>query len=166
MGLQRAGLRGIQDVVFNHTVASGQHVNSVLDRVVPGYYHRFREGGTIETTSCGDCANTASENRMMEKLMMDASLQYAREYRIDGFRFDLMGLHLVSNLVHIKEALERLTVEADGVDGSRVYLYGEGWNIGEMANGARGPNASQWNMYGTGIGTFNDRIRDGVRGGN
>ena len=68
MGLHRAGLRVIQDVVFNHTVASGQTAKSVLDRVVPGYYHRYREDGTIETTSCGDCSNTASDRRLPHAL--------------------------------------------------------------------------------------------------
>ena len=162
-GLHAVGLRMIQDVVFNHTVTSGQADYSVLDKIVPGYYHRLDLDGTVYESSC--CANTASEHRMMEKLMVDALVHHARQYKVDGFRFDLMGLHFVSNLQRIQEALGHLTIEKGGVDGSKIYLYGEGWEIGETAGGALGPNASQANMAGSGIGVFNDRIRDSVRGG-
>ncbi len=102
---------------------------------------------------------------MMEKLMIDAVVHHAREYKIDGFRFDLMSFHFVDNMLHIQEAVAGLTLEKDGVDGTKIYLYGEGWNFGETADNKLGPNASQANMYGTGIGTFNDRVRDGIRGG-
>ncbi len=162
-GLHAAGLRVIQDVVFNHTVTSGQATYSVLDKIVPGYYHRLDADGNVYQSSC--CANTASEHRMMEKLMVDALVHHARQYKVDGFRFDLMGLHFVSNLQRIREELAHLTIEKDGVDGGKIYLYGEGWEIGETADGALGPNASQINMAGSGIGVFNDRIRDSVRGG-
>jgi len=162
-GIHRAGLRVIQDVVFNHTNASGQAANSVLDKLVPTYYYRLNADGNVENGSC--CADTASEHRMMEKLMIDTLVTNARQYKIDGFRFDLMSFHFVYNMLHIQNALAELTLEKDGVDGSKIYLYGEGWTTGETANNALGPNASQANMYGTGIGTFNDRIRDAVRGG-
>ncbi len=163
LGLHNAGLRVIQDVVFNHTNASGQTPNSVLDKIVPAYYYRLDADGNVENGSC--CADTASEHRMMEKLMIDNLVQNARQYKIDGFRFDLMSFHFVNNMQHIQAALAQLTPENDGVDGSKIYLYGEGWNTGETANNALGLNATQANLYGTGIGTFNDRIRDGIRGG-
>ncbi len=163
LGLHRAGLRVVQDQVFNHTSSSGQAVNSVLDEIVPNYYYRLDADGNVENGSC--CADTASEHRMMEKLMIDTLVQNAREYKIDGFRFDLMSFHFVYNMLDIKQALTQLTPELDGVDGSKIYLYGEGWETGETANDALGLNASQVNLYGTGIGTFNDRIRDGIRGG-
>jgi pullulanase len=162
-GIHRAGLRVIQDVVFNHTTSSGQSPNSVLDELVPTYYYRLDADGNVENGSC--CADTASEHRMMEKLMIDTLVTNARQYKIDGFRFDLMSFHFVYNMLHIQTALSQLTLDKDGVDGSKIYLYGEGWETGETANDALGPNASQANMYGTGIGTFNDRIRDGIRGG-
>ena len=162
-GLHRAGLRVIQDVVFNHTTSSGQSPNSVLDELVPTYYYRLDADGNVENGSC--CADTASEHRMMEKLMIDTVVTNARQYKIDGYRFDLMSFHFVYNMQHIKSALSALTLEKDGVDGSKIYLYGEGWETGETADNALGPNASQANLYGTGIGTFNDRIRDGIRGG-
>lgn len=161
--LHRNGLRVIQDVVFNHTSSYGQNPNSVLDEIVPDYYYRLDANGANYMASC--CADTASEHRMMEKLMIDAITTFAGQYKVDGFRFDIMSFHMVSNLQHIRQALNQLTVANDGVDGRRVYLYGEGWNFGETANSALGVNAIQSNLYGTGIGSFNDRTRDGIRGG-
>jgi pullulanase-type alpha-1,6-glucosidase len=157
------GLRVVMDVVYNHTNASGQSEKSVLDRIVPGYYHRLNNTGGVENSTC--CANTASEHNMMEKLMVDSLVVWAAEYKVDAFRFDLMGHHMVENMVAVQEALQGLTTEDDGVDGAEIYLYGEGWNFGEVANNARGINATQLNMAGTGIGTFSDRLRDAVRGG-
>jgi pullulanase-type alpha-1,6-glucosidase len=162
-GLDRAGLRTVMDVVYNHTNASGQSAKSVLDRIVPGYYHRLDANGNVERSTC--CENTASEHAMMEKLMVDSVVTWARDYKVDGFRFDLMGHHMKSNMLRVRAALDGLTPAHDGVDGRSVYLYGEGWNFGEVADGARGTNATQFNMAGTGIGTFSDRLRDAVRGG-
>jgi pullulanase-type alpha-1,6-glucosidase len=162
-GLDRAGLRVVMDVVYNHTNASGQNAKSVLDRLVPGYYHRLDANGNVERSTC--CENTASEHAMMEKLMVDSVVTWAREYKVDGFRFDLMGHHMKSNMLRVRAALDALTPGRDGVDGRSVYVYGEGWNFGEVADGARGVNATQLNMAGTGIGTFSDRLRDAVRGG-
>jgi pullulanase-type alpha-1,6-glucosidase len=163
-GLSRIGLRVVMDVVYNHTTASGQSEKSVLDRVVPGYYHRLTpDGGDVEKSSC--CENTASEHRMMEKLLIDSVLTWAKQYKVDGFRFDIMGHHMKRNMVRLRQALDALTPARDGVDGKAIYVYGEGWNFGEVADDARGVNAIQRNMAGTGIGTFNDRLRDGARGG-
>jgi len=162
-GLARAGLRVVMDVVYNHTNASGQSERAVLDRIVPGYYHRLNADGFVETSTC--CQNTASEHRMMEKLMVDSVVTWARHYKVDGFRFDLMGHHMKANMLAVRAALDALTPARDGVDGKAVYLYGEGWNFGEVADNARGVNATQLNMAGTGIGTFTDRLRDRVRGG-
>jgi pullulanase-type alpha-1,6-glucosidase len=157
-------LRVVFDVVYNHTNASGVGPNSVLDKVVPGYYHRLdRDTGLVQTSSC--CQNTASEHRMMERLMIDTLVRWARDYKVDAFRFDLMGLHMRDNLVHAQAALAALTPGHDGVDGSAIYLYGEGWEMGELSGNVRGVPATQANMAGTGVGTFNDRVRDGVRGG-
>jgi pullulanase-type alpha-1,6-glucosidase len=165
MGLASLGLRTVMDVVYNHTNASGAaSPYSVLDKVVPGYYHRLNPtAGSVETSSC--CANTATERRMMERLMIDTLVRFARDYKVDGFRFDLMGLHLKSNIVKAQQTLQALTVANDGVDGSKLYLYGEGWSMGETAGNAHGVAATQVYMNGTGVGTFNDRIRDAVRGG-
>ena len=163
MALDAIGLRVVVDVVFNHTNAAGQSPRSVLDRVVPGYYHRLDAAGRVHTSTC--CPNTATEHAMMERLMLDAVALWARAYKVDGFRFDLMGHHLVRNMENVRAVLDALTPEADGVHGDAVLIYGEGWNFGEVADDARGVNATQRNLAGSGIGTFNDRLRDAVRGG-
>lgn len=161
--LNQNGLRVVVDVVYNHTNASGQAEKSVLDKVVPGYYHRLNSSGNVETSTC--CQNTATEHNMMEKLMVDSVVTWAKYYKVDGFRFDLMGHHMKQNMIKVRDALHALTPANDGVDGSKIYVYGEGWDFGEVAANARGVNATQLNMPGTGIGTFNDRLRDAVRGG-
>jgi pullulanase-type alpha-1,6-glucosidase len=162
--LNRNGLRVVMDVVYNHSSASGQADTSVLDKIVPDYYQRLDAEGRVETSTC--CANTATEHNMMEKLMLDSLLTWAVQYKVDGFRFDLMGHHSRANIEKARDALQALTPQEHGVDGSSIYLYGEGWNFGEVADDARFIQATQANMgQGTGIGTFNDRIRDAVRGG-
>ncbi len=160
--LNQMGLRVVMDVVYNHTNAAGQAPKSVLDRIVPGYYHRLNAQGQVENSTC--CANTASEHAMFEKLMIDSLVTWAKYYKIDAFRFDLMGHHMVANMLRVRQALDGLTLENDGVDGKAIYLYGEGWDFGEVANNARGVNATQRNLAGSGIGTFSDRMRDAVRG--
>ena len=150
------GLATVMDVVYNHTNASGLADKSVLDKVVPGYYHRRNPiTGAVETSTC--CENTASEHRMMAKLMTDSLEVWARDYKIAGFRFDLMGHHMREQIVDAYRAVRRIDRD--------TYFYGEGWEFGEVASNARGINANQLNMAGTGIGTFNDRQRDAVRGG-
>ncbi len=161
--LNEMGLRVVMDVVYNHTNASGQAEKSVLDRIVPGYYHRLNDHGQVETSTC--CANTASEHNMMEKLMIDSLVIWATQYKIDAFRFDLMGHHMKRNMEEVRATLDALNLGVDGVDGETIYIYGEGWNFGEVADNARGENATQLNLGGTGIGTFSDRLRDAVRGG-
>ena len=161
--LNEAGLRVVMDVAYNHTTAGGLDQFSVLDRIVPGYYHRLLEDGTTAESTC--CPNTAPEHMMMGRLVVDSVVTWAREYKIDGFRFDLMGHHPRANILEVRVALDHLTREADGVEGREIYLYGEGWNFGEVADDARFAQATQVNMAGTGIGTFNDRLRDAARGG-
>ncbi|MET8152804.1 pullulanase-type alpha-1,6-glucosidase [Actinoplanes sp. NPDC049668] len=162
-GLNGTGLRAVMDVVYNHTSAAGTDPHSVLDQIVPGYYQRLLEDGTVANSTC--CANTAPENTMMGKLVVDSIVTWAKAYKVDGFRFDLMGHHPKANILAVRAALDKLTLSRDGVDGKKIYLYGEGWNFGEIANDARFEQATQANMAGTGIGTFNDRLRDAVRGG-
>lgn len=162
--LNRRGLRVVMDVVYNHTSSFGQFDQSVLDKIVPSYYYRYNADGGLETSTC--CANTASEHRMMEKLMIDSLLVWAKAYKVDGFRFDIMGHHSKQNILNVKAALEALNMRDDGVDGKGIYLYGEGWNFGEVVNNARFEQATQLNMAGTGVGSFDDRGRDAIRGGN
>lgn len=161
--LNEDGLRVVMDVVYNHTAASGQADTSVLDRIVPGYYQRLLADGSVANSTC--CANTATENAMMGKLVVDSIVTWAKEYKVDGFRFDLMGHHPKANILAVRKALDALTPAKDGVDGKKIILYGEGWNFGEVADDARFVQATQKNMAGTGIATFSDRARDAVRGG-
>ncbi|GIE92560.1 pullulanase-type alpha-1,6-glucosidase [Paractinoplanes rishiriensis] len=162
-GVNQAGLRVVMDVVYNHTSAAGTDAKSVLDQIVPGYYHRLLADGSVANSTC--CANTAPENAMMGKLVVDSIVTWAKAYKVDGFRFDLMGHHPKANILAVRSALDKLTPGRDGVDGRNIYVYGEGWNFGEVAGDARFVQATQANMAGTGIGTFNDRLRDAVRGG-
>ena len=156
MALHQAGLRVGMDMVYNHTTASGQADRSVLDRIVPGYYQRLDAYGTVERSTC--CDNTATENRMMGKLMLDSVELWTRQYRMDSFRFDLMAHQP-------RDVMLALQARVNKAAGRHVNLIGEGWNFGEVANGARFVQASQLSLNGTGIGTFSDRGRDAVRGG-
>ncbi|WP_417508995.1 pullulanase-type alpha-1,6-glucosidase [Microbacterium sp.] len=161
--LHNLGLQVVLDQVFNHTAASGQGETSVLDQVVPGYYHRLNAAGAVETSTC--CQNVATEHLVAQKLMVDSVVTWARDYKVDGFRFDLMGHHSTTNMQAVRDGLDELTLDEDGIDGKAVFLYGEGWNFGEVADNALFEQASQGQLGGTGIATFNDRLRDAVHGG-
>ncbi|WP_233263109.1 alpha-1,6-glucosidase domain-containing protein [Cognatiluteimonas profundi] len=156
MALHAAGLRVGMDVVYNHTSAAGQDAHSVLDRIVPGYYQRLDATGQVEHSTC--CANTATENAMMARLMINTAVSWATHYGIDSFRFDLMGHQP-------RAAMEALQRRVDAATGRHVPLIGEGWNFGEIANGARFVQAAQGSLAGSGIATFSDRARDAIRGG-
>lgn len=156
LALNAAGLRVGMDVVYNHTSASGQAPTSVLDRLVPGYYHRLDADGQVETSTC--CANTATEHRIMAKLMIESAVTWVSQYGIGAFRFDLMGHQP-------RTVMERLQQAVNAAAGRHVSLIGEGWNFGEVANGRRFVQASQRSLTGSGIGTFSDRARDAIRGG-
>jgi pullulanase len=95
---------------------------------------------------------------MMARLMIDSAVVWARDHRIDSFRFDLMGHQP-------REAMQRLQAAVNRASGRHIHLIGEGWNFGEVANGARFVQASQLSLNGSGIGTFSDRARDAARGG-
>ena len=152
--LHTIGLRVVLDVVYNHTSSSGLFDNSVFDKIVPGYYHRYNPTtGNIERSTC--CENTATEHAMFDKFVADSLVTLAKEYKFDGFRFDIMGHHPKASILAARDAVRK--VDAD------TYFYGEGWNFGEVANDARFVQARQANMAGTEIGTFNDRERDAVR---
>lgn len=156
--LHQAGLRVGMDVVYNHTAYTGQHTRSVLDRIVPGYYHRLSPSGKIEDSTCQPCGNTATEHMMMAKLMTDSVRLWAKQYQIDSFRFDLMG--------HQPRAvMEQLRDQLAADNGRAIQLIGEGWNFGEVANNQRFVQASQLSLNGSQIATFSDRARDALRGG-
>lgn len=162
--LNEEGLRVVMDVVYNHTFAAGTSDKSVLDKIVPGYYYRLDNEGKHQSSSC--CPDTATEHNMMEKLMVDSIKSWAKNYKVDGFRFDLMGHHTKENLIKVREALDSLDLVHDGVDGKKIYLYGEGWKFGSLDYLMPNKTMNQFNSAGTGVGTFNDRMRDSARGGN
>lgn len=151
------GLNVIMDVVYNHTDASGPTSDySVLDKVVPWYYQRQdNTTGAVNSDTC--CSDTAPEHAMYAKLIDDSLVTWAKEYKIDGFRFDLMGFH---PLKQIEDALTKVKAV-----NPEMYFYGEGWNYGAVVDDTRFVQARQANMAGSGIGTFSDRLRDAVRGG-
>lgn len=178
--LHALGLQVVLDQVYNHTSACGQEPHSVLDRIVPGYYHRLDTFGRTETSACG--ANVATERAMAERLMIDACVAWVRDYRVDGFRFDLMGYHSVETMRRLRQAVD---AAAAHVVGHRAYLYGEGWDMGEVAGnrlftqavqGQVGASSAGRGADGCGeaglgapapglhIGTFNDRVRDALVG--
>jgi len=154
--LHRAGLRVVMDVVYNHTSSN------FLDQIVPGYYYRLDRNGAIENYSC--CADTATEFAMAAKLMSDTLVRWAMQYHVDGFRFDIMSFTPKAQLLAARTAVDA-AVAASGR--GPLYYYGEGWNSGgaDVANDARFVMARQANLAGTGVGSFNDRLRDAVRGG-
>ncbi|WP_448212763.1 pullulanase-type alpha-1,6-glucosidase [Colwellia sp. MEBiC06753] len=153
--LHQQGFRVIMDVVYNHTHQAGLATTSVLDKIIPNYYQRLHPiTGEIEQSTC--CDNTATERVMMEKLMIDSLVTWARDYKIDGFRFDLMGHQPKAAMLKARAAVR--AVDPD------TYFYGEGWNFGEVANNRQFVQASQLELGGTEIGTFTDRLRDAVRG--
>jgi pullulanase len=154
--LHTAGLRVTMDVVLNHTSQAQQGALSVLDRVVPTYYYRMNAAGAILNDSC--CADTAQENTMMGKLIIDSVSLWAKQYKVDSFRFDIMGFTPL-------ELMKRLQLAVNQAAGQEIYLYGEAWNFGAVADDKRFVQARQANMFGSGIGSFNDRMRDAVRGG-
>lgn len=155
--LHNAGIGVIMDVVYNHTYTS----DSWLQRTVPNYYYRMNNDGTFSNGS--GCSNdTASEHLMFRKYMIDSVTYWASEYHIDGFRFDLMGLHDVTTMNSIRTALDNLY--ADG-SGSQILMYGEAWDIATNCDEGT-VLASQKNLkqLSDRIGAFDDTIRDAIKG--
>ena len=145
--LHQRGIGVIMDVVYNHTAASAG-----FDRLAPGYYFRRQADGSLyDGSGCGN--ELASEHPMARKFMVDSLSYWVREYGIDGFRFDLMGLHDLETMLAIRDALRRIN--------PHVLVYGEPWTGG--ASGLD-PVTSQERIAGTGIGAFNDHYRDAIKG--
>jgi pullulanase len=148
--LHEMGLRTSIDVVYNHTNSSGLWDNSVLDKVVPGYYYRRDlTSGAVRNETC--CQDTETEHIMMDKLMADSLVMWAKEYKFDAFRFDIMGSHSKASILAARAAVQ--TVDAD------TYFYGEGWSRSDQGY----EQAAQYQMADSQIGTFNDRPRDIIR---
>lgn len=145
------GLRIIMDVVYNHVYDLEK---SNFNAFVPGYYFRYNDDGTLANGS-GIGNDTASERKMMRKFIIDSVTYWAKEYQMDGFRFDLMGIHDVETMNAVRDAL-------DAIDPS-IIILGEGWELNTPINPllkATKKNADQM----PGIGFFNDEIRDNIKG--
>ena len=155
--LHNAGIGVIMDVVYNHTYDA----NSAFNRIVPYYYYRYTSTGANSSASgCGN--DTASERYMYGKFMVDSVKYWATEYNLDGFRFDLMGLHDLETMKEVEAAVHAVNSEA--------IIYGEGWTMGATIDSspqANQSNISQIKPTGDAIGSvavFNDAIRDGLKG--
>lgn len=146
------GLRVVLDVVYNHT---GATENSNFNQLVPGYYYRQNEeGGFSDASACGN--ETASDRAMMRKFMIESVKYWAEEYHMDGFRFDLMGIHDIETMNAITAALDELD--------PTIFVYGEGWTAGASplpdSRKAVKANTSQLDR----VAAFSDDIRDGIKG--
>lgn len=155
--LHNVGIGVIMDVVYNHTYDA----NSAFNKIVPYYYYRYNADGT--NTSASGCGNdTASERYMFGKFMVDSVSYWAQEYDLDGFRFDLMGLHDLQTMDRIEEAVH--TINPDAI------LYGEGWTMGSTIDGSAQANQSNIDKIDKvsgsagAVSVFNDTIRDGLKG--
>ena len=146
------GLRIIMDVVYNHTALTK---NSNFNILVPDYYYRKRADGSFsDASSCGN--ETASEKAMFQKFMIESVVYWVNEYHIDGFRFDLMGIHDIQTMNMISDTLHKIKPS--------IVLYGEGWTSSSSPlpedKRALKKNAAQLN----GIAVFSDDMRDGIKG--
>lgn len=151
LALHSRGIGVIMDVVFNHTY---RRDDSNLQKIVPDYYYRSDETGYTNGSGCGN--EVSSDRPMVQKLIVDSLIYWAKEYHIDGFRFDLMGVLDIDTMNVIAERLKEIRPD--------IYLYGEGWNGGpsSLAEEKRAFKASAKKM--PGIGMFNDDIRDTIKG--
>lgn len=151
--LHENGIRVVMDVVYNHTT---ENVESNFNRIVPGYYYRLASDGSFSNASgCG--SETASERVMMRKFIIDSVLYWRKEYHIDGFRFDLMGIHDIYTMNELRRVLNETE--------PGMLVYGEGWTGGlsPLPDWERALKVNIKNMD-TGIAVFNDNLRDGVKG--
>jgi len=150
--LHQAGIRVVLDVVYNHTYNAAA---SAFEKTVPGYFYRMKPDGTFANGSgCGN--ETASNRPMMRKFMVESVLYWMREYHLDGFRFDLMGIHDIATMNEIRQEAQKLDPQ--------VLIYGEGW-AAETPQYAADSLAMKANMAKMpGIAAFSDELRDGLRG--
>ena len=155
--LHKAGIGVVMDVVYNHTY---ENENSFLNMTVPYYYYRMNEDGSWSNGSgCGN--DIATERTMARKLIIDSVAYWAREYHIDGFRFDLMGLMDVNTMNGVREALDSLS------GGDKILMYGEGWNMNTSApSDVKLANQNNMHLLSKRIAAFNDTSRDAVKGSN
>ncbi len=150
--LHDAGIRVIMDVVYNHTGATEL---SVFNQLVPGYYYRQNEaGGFSNASGCGN--ETASDRPMMRKLIVESAKYWASEYHIDGFRFDLMGIHDIETMNEVSRVLHELHPS--------IFIYGEGWTAGDSPYPAEKRALKHQTLQLSQIAAFSDDVRDAIKG--
>lgn len=150
--LHNAGLRVVMDVVFNHTFNTAA---SNFEKTVPGYFYReLPDGKYSDASGCGN--ETASNREMMRRFMIESVVYWMSEYHIDGFRFDLMGIHDIETMNAIRKAAEKINPS--------VYIYGEGWAAGTPAYDADSLAMKANVKKMPHIAVFSDELRDGLRG--
>lgn len=150
--LHKAGIRVVLDVVYNHTFSA---TDSPFERTVPGYFYRMYENGEFcNGSACGN--ETASNHRMMHKYMVESVCYWAKEYHIDGFRFDLMAIHDIETMNAIREALNAID--------PTILTYGEGWAVGQLGYDENKLAYKKYTFRMPGIAAFSDNLRDGLRG--
>ena len=150
--LHKAGIRVIMDVVYNHTYDA---MGCALGRVVPNYFYRMNEDGTYANGSgCGN--ETASDHEMMRQFMVESVCYWAREYHVDGFRFDLMGIHDQETMGAIRGALDQID--------PTILTYGEGWAAMSPAYPYEELAMKQWTYKMPRVGAFSDDIRNALIG--
>lgn len=155
LALHQAGIGVIMDVVYNHTY----HLDTAFQKMVPDYYYRQERDGTYsDGSACGN--DTASERVMFRRYMADSVCYWAKEYHIDGFRFDLMGLHDIETMNEIRRRLDELP------GGEHILMYGEPWSADKsaMKEGGIPAVADNIHLLHPRIAVFCDQIRDGVKG--
>ena len=146
------GIGVILDVVYNHT---GKTEESLFNQEVPGYYYRHNEDGSYsDAAACGN--ETASERTMMRKFMIESLLYWTKEYHIDGFRFDLMGIHDIETMNEIASALKKVNPD--------ILLYGEGWTAKDSPLPEQKRSLKKHMQQLPQIAAFSDDIRDGLKG--
>ncbi|WP_302162986.1 type I pullulanase [uncultured Fusobacterium sp.] len=150
-GLHKKGIGVIMDVVYNHTAYTE---NSNFNKIVPNYYYRKNEGNFSNASACGN--ETASERAMMRKYIVDSVVYWAKEYKVDGFRFDLMGIHDIETMNLVREALDKVN--------PNIIIYGEPWAASESPLSEDLRSVKRNTMKLNRIGVFNDDIRDGIKG--
>ena len=153
--LHNAGLKVVMDVVYNHTY----NLDTSFQKVVPYYYYRVNEDGSLsDGSACGN--DTASDRVMFRNYMINSVLYWAEEYHIDGFRFDLMGLHDVETMNEIRKALNNLP------NGENIIMYGEPWSAGKtaMEGDAMPAVKKNINLLDENISIFCDDTRDAIKG--
>ena len=153
--LHKKGIGVVMDVVYNHTYSGGSGKNDWFDYTVPNYYYRQdAKGGYSNASGCGN--ETASDREMYQKFMIDSLKYWATEYHLDGFRFDLMGVHDVDTMNKIRQELDKISPD--------ILIYGEPWTADTTTCPKATAVQGNMSLVSDEIAAFNDMVRDAIKG--